>query len=249
MALREAVDRNPDPAIVEIDLAARLAEVEVEPGLKVKAWTYDGGLPGPLIRTKVGDRLIVHFKNELAAPTTIHWHGVRVPIEMDGVPGISQPEVKTGESFTYDFVVRDAGLFWYHPHVMSAAQVGFGLYGALLVDDPDDGVGVADELTLVLSDIGFDKFGVLEPADSGGPAGMVFGREGQYVLVNGKRKPTIRMRAGAPQRWRIVNAAKSRFFLLDLDGQPFTIIGGDGGLQEEPVTSGTLLVTPASEST
>jgi FtsP/CotA-like multicopper oxidase with cupredoxin domain len=81
---------------------------------------------------------------------------VRVPIEMDGVPGISQPEVKRGESFTYDFVVRDAGLYWYHPHVMSAAQVGFGLYGALLVEDPADGVGVSDELTLVLSDIGFD---------------------------------------------------------------------------------------------
>jgi len=111
------------------------------------------------------------------------------------------------------------------------------------VDDPNDGVGVADQLTLVLSDIGFDKFGGLEPAESGGPAGQVFGREGQYVLVNGRRKPTIRMRAGAPQRWRIVNTAKSRFFLLDMDGQPFTTIGGDGGLQEEPVTSSTLLIT------
>ena len=243
VALKEAVDRNPDPAIVEIDLVARLAEVEVEAGLRVKAWTYDGGLPGPLIRTKVGDRLIVHFTNQLPQATTIHWHGLRVPIEMDGVPGISQPEMKTGDVFTYDFVVRDAGLFWYHPHVMSAAQVGFGLYGALQVDDPDDGVGVKDELTLVLSDIGFDKFGTLEPADSGGPAGEVFGREGQYVLVNGKRKPTIQMRAGAPQRWRIVNTAKSRFFLLDMDGQPFTTIGVDGGLQEEAVTSGTLLIT------
>ena len=63
----------------------------------MKAWTYDGGLPGPLIRTKVGDRLIVHFKNQLPEATTVHWHGVRVPIEMDGVPGISQPEMKTGE--------------------------------------------------------------------------------------------------------------------------------------------------------
>ena len=80
----------------------------------------------------------------------MHWHGVRVPIEMDGVPEISQPEVKKGESFTYDFVVRDAGLYWYHPHVMSAAQVGFGLYGPLLVEDPNDGVGVEDQLTLVL---------------------------------------------------------------------------------------------------
>ena len=74
----------------------------------------------------------------------------------------------------------------------------------------------------MLSDIGFDANGVLEPADSGGPAGMVFGREGNYVLVNGRIRPTLRARSGAPQRWRIVNAAKSRFFCLDLDGQPFT---------------------------
>ena len=174
----------------------------------------------------------------------MHWHGVRVPIEMDGVPEISQPEVKKGESFTYDFVVRDAGLYWYHPHVMSAAQVGFGLYGALLVEDPEDGVGVEDQVTLVLSDIGFDAKGVLEPADSGGSAGMVFGREGDYVLVNGRRRPCLRARPGAPQRWRIVNAAKSRFFYLDLDGQPFTVIGGDGGSRSDPVTTDILLVTP-----
>jgi FtsP/CotA-like multicopper oxidase with cupredoxin domain len=242
--LKEAVDKNPDPGIVEIDLEARMAEVEVAPGQRVKAWTYDGGLPGPLIRTRVGDRLIVHFTNNLDEPTTIHWHGVRVPIEMDGVPGISQPEMKKGDTFTYDFITHDAALYWYHPHVMSAAQVGFGLYGALLVEDPSDGVGVADELTMVLSDIGFDKRGELEPADSGGPAGMVFGREGQYVLVNGRTRPTLKARAGALQRWRIVNAAKSRFFLLDMDGQPFTTIGTDGGLQEQPVTSGTVLITP-----
>jgi FtsP/CotA-like multicopper oxidase with cupredoxin domain len=243
LKLNEPVDRNPDPKIVEIDLTARLADVQIG-GKTVRAWTYDGGIPGPLIRTRVGDRLIVHFRNELDEPTTVHWHGVRVPIEMDGVPEISQPEVKKGESFTYDFVVRDAGLYWYHPHVMSAAQVGFGLYGALLVEDPDDGVGIDDQLTLVLSDIGFDAKGILEPADSGGSAGMVFGREGGYVLANGRHRPVLRARPGAPQRWRIVNAAKSRFFYLDLDGQPFTVIGADGGIQERAVTTDILLITP-----
>ena len=240
--LNELADRNPDPAVVEIDLTARLAEVRVA-GMPVQAWTYNGVLPGPLIRAKVGDRLIVHFKNELKEPTTVHWHGVRVPIEMDGVPGISQPEVTEGQSFTYDFVLKDAGLYWYHPHVMSAAAVGYGLYGALLVEDPADGVGVADQLTIVLSDISFDAKGVLEPSASGGTAGMVFGREGAYVLVNGKSNPTLQARAGAPQRWRIVNAAKSRFFQLDLAGQSFTVIGSDGGLQERSVSTPQLLVT------
>jgi FtsP/CotA-like multicopper oxidase with cupredoxin domain len=242
--LNELPDLNPDPSVVEVNLVAKLADVEVAPGKRVRAWTYNGGLPGPLIRGKVGDRLVVHFTNELDEETTVHWHGVRVPIEMDGVPEISQPPVKKGETFTYDFVLRDAALYWYHPHVMSAAQVGFGLYGALLVEDPADNVGITDQLTMVLSDIGFDAKGVLEPADSGGSAGMVFGREGDYVLVNGKHHPVIKARPGAPQRWRIVNAAKSRFFYLDLDGQPFTVVGVDGGLHEKPVTTDILLITP-----
>jgi len=245
LALVEAVDRNPDSKIVEVDLTARIAEVEIG-GTRVKAWTYNGSVPGPLIRAHLGDRLIVHFSNELPDPTTVHWHGVRVPIAMDGVPGISQPEVRHGESFTYDFVVRDAGLFWYHPHVMSAAQVGFGLSGALLVDDPGEtaAIGVSDELTLVLNDMGFDDKGTLAPADSGGSAGMVFGREGNHVLVNGRLHPTLHARAGVPQRWRIVNTAKSRFFTLYLDDVPFTIIGGDGGLNERAETRHQVLITP-----
>src|SRR5436190_7529842 len=243
VTLTQPADKNPDPNIVEIDLTARLADVTIG-GAVVHAWTYDGVLPGPLIRAKVGDRLIVHFTNQLPVPTTVHWHGVRVPIEMDGVPGISQPDLNTGQSFTYDFVLRDAGLYWYHPHVFSAAQVGYGLYGALLVDDPADPVGVADQVTLVLSDIGFDNKGVLEPADSGGSAGNVFGREGSTVLVNGRANPRLHARAGALQRWRIVNTSKSRYFLLDLQAQDFTVIGTDGGLQERAVTMQQLLITP-----
>jgi FtsP/CotA-like multicopper oxidase with cupredoxin domain len=243
LTLTEPVDRNPDPRVLEFDITARVADVAVGTAT-VRAWTYDGLLPGPLVRAKVGDKLIAHFTNTLPDPTTIHWHGIRLPIAMDGVPGISQPPVATGESFTYEFVLRDAGLYWYHPHVLSAAQVGYGLYGALLVEDPADPVGVADQLTLVLSDIGFDDKGVLEPADSGGSAGDVFGREGATVLVNGRVNPSLSVRAGAPQRWRIVNTAKSRYFLLDLEGQPFTVIGSDGGLQERSTSRQELLITP-----
>ena len=122
--LAEARDLNPDPQIVEINLTAKLATVEVAPGKKVTAWTYDGGLPGPLIRGNVGDRLIVHFTNELPEPTTVHWHGVRVPIEMDGVPEISQPDVGQGESFTYDFILRDASLYSARSNGVRADGIG-----------------------------------------------------------------------------------------------------------------------------
>lgn len=243
MRLHAAVDTNPDPKIVEIDLVAREADVDLGNGERVRAWTYNGTLPGPQITAQAGDRLIVHFKNELTAPTTVHWHGVQVPNAMDGVPWHTQPSVLPGDSFTYDFRVDDPGLFWYHPHVMSAAQVGFGLYGTLLVKDPADGVGVADELVLVLSDIGIAD-GRLESPDSGGALGMAFGREGNRVLVNGHTNATLTVRDGAPQRWRVVNAAKSRYFLLDLEGETFTIIGRDGGLQARPERMDTVVITP-----
>lgn len=207
LRLADAVDANPDPRIVEIDLDARVAPMEIVPGVRTDAWTYNGGLPGPLIRARRGDRLIVHFSNHLPQPTTVHWHGVQVPIAMDGVPGVSQPPVAPGGSFTYDFVVPDAGLFWYHPHVNSAAQVGFGLYGALLVEDPEERLE-ADQLVLVLSDIAIDDTtGVQHPSDSGGILGALLGREGNHVLVNGRKRPTLTVRNGALQRWRIVNSA------------------------------------------
>jgi FtsP/CotA-like multicopper oxidase with cupredoxin domain len=253
LRLTEAVDLNSDPRVVEINLEARVARVEIAPDRHVEAWTYDGGLPGPLIRVRVGDRLIVHFSNRLPTPTTVHWHGIRLPNRMDGVPGHSQLEVQPGESFTYDFVVPDAGLFWYHPHVMSAAQVGFGLYGALLVEDPSERVGTADELVLVLSDIEIRGDGTLESPDTGASTGMAFGREGNHLLVNGRIGGELFARSGAPQRWRIVNAAKSRYFQLDVDGplftdgQLFTIIGGDGGLLEYPVKRDRLVLTAVIE--
>ncbi len=242
LRLAEAHDVNPDPGIVEIELTARTARVAVTPGLVIEAWTYDGGLPGPLIRARVGNRLIVHFKNQLPQPTTVHWHGVRVPIAMDGVPGVSQAAVAPGGEFTYDFVVPDAGLFWYHPHVMSAAQVGFGLTGALVVEDPAEEIPVAADRVIVLSDIAVQEDGTLEPPDSGGDAGTVFGREGQVVLVNGQVNPSLTMRAGSVERWRFVNTAKSRYFQLVMDGQLFTIIGVDGGLMASPAEGDTLVI-------
>lgn len=247
--LAEAVDTNPDPHVVEVNLLAGIAQVEYSPGQFIDAWTYNGGIPGPLIRVNVGDRLIVHFTNKLPQASTVHWHGIRVPIEMDGVPGISQPEVPPGGSFTYDFIVPDAGLFWYHPHVMSAKQVGFGLYGAVLVEDPAEDVRVPDELVLVLSDLDIADNGGLRSPEDAGPARMVFGLEGNHVLVNGREHPKLTARAGAPQRWRIVNTAKSRYFEMQFvgpagKGTPFTVIGGDGGLQEYSTREETLVVPP-----
>jgi FtsP/CotA-like multicopper oxidase with cupredoxin domain len=237
-------------AVVEVNLDAKVARVAISPGHEVEAWTYNGDIPGPLIRLRAGDRLVAHFTNHLPQPTTIHWHGVRVPFAMDGVPGHSQPEVPPGGSFTYDFIVPDAGLFWYHPHVASAMQTGYGLYGAILVDDPSENIGVPDERVLVLSDISLEDDGSLLSPEGAGVAAKVFGLEGNHLLVNGREGLKLSARAGVPQRWRIVNAAKSRYFEL-LAGEPgtsvgmeFTVIGGDGGLQEYAEERDALVVAP-----
>src|SRR5690606_23789840 len=117
---------------------AVIEAMEIIPGTLTPVWTYNGSLPGPLNKVELGDRVIVHIRNSVPEATTIHWHGVRVPNNMDGAPGFTQYPIPTGGEFTYDYVVQDAGTFWYHPHLNSASQVGFGLYGPMIVEDPDD---------------------------------------------------------------------------------------------------------------
>jgi FtsP/CotA-like multicopper oxidase with cupredoxin domain len=246
--VNQADDINPDPDVVEVDLQATLASLPLLPGVTTTAWTYNGTIPGPLIRARVGNRVIVHFINELPEPTTIHWHGVRVPAAMDGMPDQSQPPIPTGGSFDYDFVVPDASTFWYHPHVDSGAQVGNGLYAPLIVDDPEEPAGLGDEVVLVLSDIALEEDGSLSPADAGGDLASLYGREGSVLLVNGQVLPTLKARPGLRQRWRIVNAAKSRYFQLSLPGHAFQRIGGDGGRLTAPIDVEMPLLTPGERA-
>jgi FtsP/CotA-like multicopper oxidase with cupredoxin domain len=243
-----AEDASPDPFVFETFLEAYPASVEILPGKRTEVWSYDGGVPGPEIRVERGTRVIVHFTNKLPEPTTIHWHGLRIPSSMDGAPGTGQPEVEPGQTFTYDFVVPDAGTFWYHPHVASAAQVGFGLYGALVVEDPEEPPDLGDELTLVLSDMSIEEDGSLQPRDVSGDLATLFGREGFTILVNGEQNPVVESRAGRRQRWRLINAARSRYFQLGLAGHRFTRFGGDGGLIERPVESDTLVLAPGERN-
>lgn len=250
VALSVPVDEDPDPSVLEVTLVARVTELEVLPGLRTPVWTYNGTLPGPLLRLRAGDRLLVHFRNELPEPTSVHWHGVQVPNAMDGAPPHTQDPVLPGEQFDYDFVVPDPGLFWYHPHLSSAAQLGYGLYGALLVDPKEpEPEGLGDEVVLVLSDMAIDpETGAHIPPDQSGDIATLFGREGNVLLVNGRQQPTLRARNGLRQRWRIVNTAKSRYFQLSLPGHVFERIGGDTGLLAEPETSEKLVVLPGSRA-
>jgi FtsP/CotA-like multicopper oxidase with cupredoxin domain len=241
-------DLNPDPDVLEIELTARVADIEILPGKKTKAWTYNGLVPGPFIKAKVGDRVIVHFKNELPDATTIHWHGLRVPNDMDGAPGVTQPPIASGAVFRYEFTLNDAGTYWYHPHIDSSTQVGRGLYGALLVEDPADPEAFGDDLVMILSDMGLNEQGELLPADTGGNFGDLFGREGSVVLVNGKVRPTLKVRNGKQQRWRIINATRARYYNLRLRNHRFFRLGGDNGLAARSEDVYNLIVTPGERA-
>jgi FtsP/CotA-like multicopper oxidase with cupredoxin domain len=239
-----AVDINPDPGVFEINLEARPAPLSFVPGGPTMMLTYNGLVPGPLIRARAGDRVVVHFTNALAEETTIHWHGLRIPSAMDGAPHHSQHPIQPGARYDYDFVVPDASTFWYHPHMNSAVQVGNGLYGPFIVDDPSEPADLGDEVVMVLTDLGVNDDGSLQAQDTGGDLGTLFGREGNVLLVNGKVRPTLKARPGLRQRWRFINAAKTRYFQLGMDGHSFTRIGGDGGLLPTPVAVDKPTMTP-----
>lgn len=242
LELTVAEDTNADPNTVEIELVADETEVELSPGVMTTMYTYNGTYPGPRIEAKLGDRLIVHFTNNLEEETTIHWHGVELPAIMDG-SNIAQLPVAPGESFTYEFDLLAASTYWYHPHIRSNEQVEKGLIGALVVRDPaqDAELGLPEnEVTVILDDILLDEAdGQIAPPFPADPlanaAVQLNGREGNTFLLNGRETPTIDVFSGEPIRLRLVNTANSRFFRLSVPGHTIHRIGGDGGLLESPV--------------
>ena len=148
-----SVSRWADAAITEAVLTAAPTSVSlVGKGYpKTPVWAFNDQVPGPVIRARQGDRLRIEAINALSEPTTIHWHGLRVPVGMDGVPYLSQPPIGPGQRFVYEFDLNDAGTYWYHPHINSSEQVGRGLYGALIVEEAEP-PEVDRELLWVLDD-------------------------------------------------------------------------------------------------
>ena len=119
-------------------------------GLVVPTWTYGGQIPGPEIRVRRGQILQPLLVNQLPVETTVHWHGVAIRNDMDGVPGMTQAPVPAGREFTYRFAVAEPGTYWYHPHI--GVQLDRGLYGPLIVEDPAEAASYEHDWTVVLDD-------------------------------------------------------------------------------------------------
>lgn len=246
-----AVDVNPDPNIVEIFLEASETTKQYLPGAATAVAAYNGTIPGPTIEANVGDTLIVHFTNNLSIDTTVHWHGVETPANMDG-SHISQLPIPPGGTFDYEFELLTPALFWYHPHIRTNEMVEKGLYGALLVNDPvgEAGLGLpTKERIIMLDDIRLDANNQIETHDPADPiqkvADTLNGRDGTHVLINGTVAPVSMpsVNNGVPERWRLVNVANVKFFRFSIETplggtgpvQQVYQIGGDGGLNEAPV--------------
>jgi FtsP/CotA-like multicopper oxidase with cupredoxin domain len=205
----ELEDTDPDPDIVHVALVA-------------EDWAYNGTVPGPTLRAQLGDTVIVDFQNDLPDPTTVHWHGLGVPADMDGA-GWPMPEIPPGGSFTFTFEVQHAGTFWYHPHLDTEHQVDRGLYGVVIVEDPAE-PRAEQELVLVL-----DTFG--EPMAAESDPHLVDPMAVTWV-VNGLLQPVWTIAGGQVVRVRLLNASNTGY--LDLRDQ--TVIAHDQGLSAAPET-------------
>ncbi len=226
-------DTSEEDGFVHVMLTASESQVDWVDGGSTTVWSYNGQVPGPMIQARVGDTLRVDFTNDLDEPTTIHWHGLRIPDDMDGVPVMQDP-VQPGESFTYEFVLPDAGTFWYHPHVRSNEQIERGLQGMIIVHDIEP-LAHDVQRAFVLEDAalrergGFFGFGL-----SGMDA--VHGRHGNVLMANGETELLQdAVTAGTTERWRIVNTANARTMWFDVKDADWRIIAIDGTLLQRPL--------------
>lgn len=234
-------DLNPDPNVLEVNLAAHYGVVEIDKGFNTEVMAYNGGVPGPTLYARVGDKVIVHFENQMDEETTVHWHGLRISDEMDGNPRIQNP-VQPGETFTYEFELPEAGTYWYHPHSNTIEQIERGLYGAIVVAEENAPV-FTNERLIVLDDIRLTSSGQLARFDKEG-MDVVHGRAGNMLVQNGRTEPlTDTVPYGSIERWRITNTATARHMSLSIEGAAWRVIGTDGGLLKEPYTTNRLDIT------
>lgn len=215
-------------------------------GHEMAMYGYNGQYPGPLIQAPQGSRVVVRVTNDIELPTTVHWHGLRLRNEFDGVPGLTQPPIRRGESFVYELDVPDAGMFWYHPHVREDVQQDLGLFGNLLVESPDpDYYGPAHrEEALVLDDMLFDEQGAIPWGDSS-PTHALMGRFGNVMLVNGITDWSLDVRRGEVVRFYLTNVANSRTFNVNFGSARVKVIASDVSRFEREQWVGSVVIAPA----
>ncbi|HEX5995317.1 MAG TPA: multicopper oxidase family protein [Jiangellales bacterium] len=248
--------RNPGP-IHEVRLKPTVGPVDLG-GLILTTWTYGGVLPGAPIRVTAGQTLRATVSNGLPEPTTVHWHGLALRNDADGVPGLTQDAITAGADYTYEFAVPHPGTYWLHPHV--GTQLDRGLYAPLIVDDPREPLAYDDEWIVVLDDwldgLGRSPDQVLADLRAGGMGHMMTGASSYllggdagdvtypHFLLNGRiatAPMTFAARPGSRVRIRLVNAGSDTAFRVALGGHTMTVTHTDG-FPVQPADTDALLL-------
>lgn len=223
------------------ELTTKAVQWHILDDVLVTAWSYNGTVPGPMIRVTEGDRVRVIVKNELDEPTTVHWHGVEVPNAMDGVPGITQPPINPGETFIYEFIAKPAGTFMYHSHYEGDIQVSAGLYAPFIIDPKTPANQPDVDITLMISEW-------LVKNGQTYAAMPMSGMEPNYFTLNGKAFPAteiIQVKKGQRVRIRLIGIGQF-IHPMHLHGMAFKIVSTDGHPVPEAsqFTKDTISVAP-----
>lgn len=237
-------------------LRAQAGSTDLLPGAPTATWGIDGSHLGPTLRAARGDRVQVRLRNDLPEPTTVHWHGMALPAEADGGP---HQLVASGATWSPSWTIdQPAATLWYHPHPHGATadQVGKGVAGLFLVDDERSAhaglpheYGV-DDVPVILQDRSFDGDNQFASGLGAGAGSILspYGALGDTILVNGTHDPHLDVTTDRV-RLRVLNASNGRIYRLQFaDGRPFTLVGTDGGLTEEPPSLTSLLLSPGERA-
>ncbi|ROR34114.1 multicopper oxidase family protein [Inmirania thermothiophila] len=242
----------------EYRLRAQVAKVRLadEPFPETELWCYDGRSPGPLLRLRQGEPCRIVLRNELPEPTTLHAHGVRLANAADGVPYLTQEPVAPGETYVYEFTPPDAGTFWYHSHFNSDEQLGRGLYGPLIVEEPEP-QPFDREILWVLDDWRLTRDARIRDDFHREEDFARAGRLGNTITLNGRMPRPEPVRAGERVRLRILNACNARIFqlrfarhvpwVIAVDGQPCEPFQADGGITIAPAQRVDLMLDMTGE--
>lgn len=243
------IEKPGNATIKEFKITAQKTNWQIK-GQTIEAWTYNGTVPGEEIRVQEGDWVKVHLKNELDEPVTIHWHGMVLPNQMDGVAGVTQNAIQPGGTFTYEFHAKEAGTYWYHSHQKSHQQVDRGLYGALIIEAKQktfdrDHVLILDEWAIGSNSQGMMHGGMM--GGNGTPGEMDSQMLYETFTVNGKSYPDIRPLEVKPNekvRFRIINAGYQKH-VLNFNDHPYKVVANDGKkVVDSTLTEEVLLVAP-----
>lgn len=236
-------DIEPTGEIIEYPITAEPATIQLASTTITNAWTYNGMSPGPEIRMTLGDTLRIPFTNNLPDETTIHFHGIRVPNAMDGVPGVTQEPIPSGGEFVYEFTPKDAGTFWFHPHVRGSEQLERGLYGTIIVEDEysksldQDTVLILDDWRLRSENLIDENFNNIHDVSHDGRWGS--------ITVNNKILEVVDVQPGERIRLRLVNTANARVFQPEFS-QTVELVAVDGMSLAQPVPYVPIELSPGN---